>query len=457
MGMHDDKTSSAAPDDDGVSIARDADVEAGPAAGDGESGPEGSKKRRRRRKKPPASAPSPPEALAVLAGRVVAELDALVAALAEEQGFKPRARSGAVDNEADALVVTLSSSLLRRDSDGGERETALLATLRERVREGIRGTTAFHQGHVYCFYSDEPESPYSQPPNGTDVFAGYSANGKPAWVSFTNLCIARREDRVDRLYSDSPDVIAFVQSAEELTDGLLPGFGRGSLAWRLHGQVVCGLVPRNLDVKSRTAERIALTLQVVETRQRTTGHRLILNMIGLTPVQVSEIAAESTEGSAAEAFRRLVRVTRERIDNLGRRSAIATRRGQAFDLTAHINQLLVRLRGDVLRVFKSRDYRTRHAEIRHESKERPTALAITDTLQASEGRLLRDEHKDTIVVLGPKTRVHVFSPVGRHVTSLDMPPQDVARRVDGGRWKILPRHAADLFKLMLRTQLDGPT
>lgn len=213
-------------------------------------------------------------------------------------------------------------------------------------------------------------------------------------------------------------------------------------------------MPRDLNVRSRVSERIALTLQIIEVRQQTTGNRLILNMIGMTPFEVAEIAAASDPTSSAEAFRRLIRATRERVENLGRRAAIATRRGESFDIKTHVEAMLTRLRSDVLRVFKSRDHRTRHAEERHQSGERPTALAITDALQTTDARLYRDDQKDTIVVLGPKNRVHVFSRIGRHITSLELQPHDVARRVDLGRWKSLERHAADIFRHMLKGQLE---
>ena len=116
--------------------------------------------------------------------------------------------------------------------------------------------------------------------------------------------------------------------------------------------------------------------------------------------------------------------------------------------------LLNRLRGDVLRVLKNRDHRTRHAEERHQSGERPTSLALADALAAGEGRFFRDEHKNTIVVLGPKHRVHVFSTAGRHVTSLELQPAEVERRLELKRWRFLERVGSDLFKDTLRRALS---
>lgn len=164
------------------------------------------RKRRRRRRKPPASDPTAPavantatptatdtrsaptarpvspEPASVdrLARDVVTALDRLVGALAEDQGFKAALPTKGAPQTTDDLVVSLATGIFgRTPSDIRESAQHLLAQMRERVTEAIRGATAFHQGHVYCFFTDQPESPYSAPPHAVDVFAGYAPNGKP--------------------------------------------------------------------------------------------------------------------------------------------------------------------------------------------------------------------------------------------------------------------------------------
>lgn len=372
---------------------------------------------------------------------MILELDRLAAALVRElDGGRP----------PDAEVVVPVTLALGGERRLEERARELVAALRERIGETVRGASAFHEGHVYCFYTDAPESPYSRPPRPSDVFAGYAANGRPEWIGFSNLCLRKQEPRVDRLYAESPEIIAIVQMQDELLDGLMPGFGHGSHAYRLLGQVAFGLVPVTLDPRARMVERVALTLQLVATTEGTSAERLRLNVIGLSPDAIAEAAAASDATSSAEAFRLLVRATRERVDALGRRRALASRRGEALDVGEQVRALLTRLRADLMRVFKQRDYRTRHAEERHQSQERPTALAITDALGAGDGSFFRDERKDTVVVAGPKHRVHVFSRDGRLVTSLEVLPGELARRVDRGRWLPLERLASELFKDSLR-------
>jgi hypothetical protein len=381
---------------------------------------------------------------------VIAALDRAVAVLLAELGRPPAWALGDVEAVLPLPVV------LKRDLAEGpsrRRAEALLGRLRERLDAATRGVTAFREGHVYCFHTNQPESPYSSPQNKVDVFSGYSANGRPEWVSFPNLCITRKEPRVDRLYGDPPEVLAMVIGPDALGEGLLPAFGKDSLAYRLLGQVVLGLVPEDLDLRSR-AERVALTLQVVETSQLGLQHRLRLNVIGLPREAIAEAAASQDATSPAEAFRKVLRMTRGRIDGLGRQAALAHKRGEAFDLGPHVTALLTRLRADLLRVFKTRDYRTQHAQDRHDSRERPTAQAISDALAATEGRFLRDERKDTIIVLGPKNRVHVFSSACKHVTSLELQPTEVERRLELRRWHFLERVGSELFKARLRSALD---
>lgn len=374
----------------------------------------------------------------------------VVLAALEQLVDRVQAELGEVARELDGTELELPIHLVI----GGTRDPAraaglvrdLLSGVRARVDETARGAHAFREGFVYAFHPTQEEAPYAGPPGAADVFAGYSPSGKPEWIGFQNLCLAMKEERVDRLYAEPPEIVALVQGPAELTGGLLPGFGRESLVYKLWGQVVVGLVPRNLQPKARGVERVALTLQVVGTREGSGGERLRLNVLGLTQDAISEAAASSDPSSPAEAFRRLLRATRGRIDAIGRRLARARGEARERELGVQVGALLVRLRADVLRVFKVRDYRTQHAEARHSEGDRPTASALTDLIGAGDGHFFRDDHKNTVIAVGPRGRVHVFSPEGKHVTSLEMQPGEVERRVDRGRWRPLERAAQEAFK-----------
>ncbi|MFT7583342.1 MAG: hypothetical protein ACI9MR_005029 [Myxococcota bacterium] len=347
------------------------------------------------------------------------------------------------------LALMLNIGLNARGKRAIEvRADALVQDMRERLDEVLRGATAFHEGHVYCFHTDSPESPYSHPTNVVDVFRGYSANGKPEWHSFPNVCLARREPRVDRLYGERPEVISFVQMAEELSGELLPSFGRDSLAYSVVGQVVCGLIPRDLDPKGR-AERIALTLQIVETTQGTDSHRLRLNVLGLPPSAIAQAAADQDPRSPAEAFRKLLRSARGRVDALARRVQNAAVNTAPLDVTAEARPLLARLSTDIGRVFRGRE-RTKHAEMRHQSGERPTSEARRDAVDAPDKAFYRDTERDTVVVVGPRGRAHVFTYAGKHVTSLALDPGELERKDGLGRWTPLTSSAREAVRKTLR-------
>ncbi|MCB9734711.1 MAG: hypothetical protein H6745_19170 [Deltaproteobacteria bacterium] len=403
--------------------------------------PAAKKKRRRRPKRRPTdAAPARPDAPASAddhARRALGALRDLARAVAAEAGETGRLP---IETLQLALDVPLDGQPL------GDAAQGLVASLRDRLGDAIRGASAFREGHVYDFFTDSAESSYSRPPGPTHVFAGFAANGKPMWETFPNVCLARKEPRVDRLWAEPPEVIAIVQRGDELSTELLPEFGRGSLAYAVLGQVALGLLPRNLDPQRPDGDRVALTLQIVETTQGTERHRLRFNALGLMPIDIAFAAADADARSPAEAFRQILRAARQRVDALGKRVAQAGRRGEKLDRDELVRQILSRLRADVNRVWKVRSYRTQHAASRHQSGERPTGVALADARSAGDGRLLRDTHRETIIVLGPKSRAHVFTAAGRHVTSLQLAPGEAERKTDKGRWRPLDRAIADDFR-----------
>src|SRR5262249_31752316 len=64
--------------------------------------------------------------------------------------------------------------------------------------------------------------------------------------------------------------------------------------------------------------------------------------------------------------------------------------------------------------------RTQHGLERAEEGQRPTSRAYPDAGEASDDAILWDLDQNTVVVLGGKGRVHVFTPQGKHVTSVMM-------------------------------------
>ncbi len=391
-------------------------------------------KRSRRRRRAPIS-------VEARAKRALEELRELARGLALRQGVVPD------EVEVESIVLPLRAALAAPVTD--EDVAGLLASLEPRVADAIKASSAFRAGRMFCFLCDSSECSHAAPGDTRDTFCGYRPTGKPEWQSFTNLCIQRQDERVDQLFGDRPAIIAVVQSAEELKQGLLPGFGQGSTVFNVLGQVVIGLLPRNLDPGRPVDERVALTLQIVETRTGTSGRRLRLNLIGLPEAEIVATATSAGSRGPAESFRRTLRTTRDRVRSEARRVRDAEERGETPDIESRMGPLLARIRGDVERCFRPVHRRTRHAQERHEGGERPTSRAYADARTSPDERFLEDVERETIIVLGPRNRAHVFSPAGRHVTSLQLRPGEVDRKVDRRRWRPMTRADVHTFREQL--------
>jgi hypothetical protein len=111
--------------------------------------------------------------------------------------------------------------------------------------------------------------------------------------------------------------------------------------------------------------------------------------------------------------------------------------------------MLGRLRSEIERIFRAPSHRTQHAQERHVRGERPTSSAIRDARDAPDERVLRDVRRDTMVVLGPKGRAHLFADDGRHVTSLQLRPGELDRKSSRARWRPVTHEEAQRFRQTL--------
>ena len=374
----------------------------------------------------------------VRATRVLRELRSLARAIAQREGLTP-------EMELEALDVVVQTSVgSTRERIAESAAERLIADLERRISEAARSASALRPGHVYCFLCLSSDCVHSKPPGGTDTFSGYNANGKPAWQSFTNLCLATGDPRVDRLFGDHSDVIALTTTGRELGAEQLAGFGRDSRVYAVAGQVSVGLI-------SIAGERTALTIQVVRS-VAAAKQQLQMNLIGASMDDIVEAAAKDSDRGPAEALRRTVVATRERIAGAARRMRDAQARGAPLNIEEVVDPLLSQARGDLERVFRPVKRRTQHAQERHEGGGRPTSHAMADAAAAPDERILKDAERHTLVVLGPRNRTHVFTPDGRHVTSLQLRPGELDRKVERGRWRPISGPAIQRFRDALETQ-----
>ena len=94
--------------------------------------------------------------------------------------------------------------------------------------------------------------------------------------------------------------------------------------------------------------------------------------------------------------------------------------------------------------------RTQHGLERSETGQRPTSKAYPDAGEASDSAILWDVDQSTVCVLGPKGRVHVFTPQARHVTSVVMQGAAIERRRNQGRWRLAEPEERGEFRIQLK-------
>lgn len=403
----------------------------------------------RRRRPPRKKGASPPPAAAPPSGSTPAR-----------QGAPSlQARAARVHRDLQALARELADRLdvplggsdpvreidlhLRLSLDGapardGVAAAHILDAVADRLRDLQDTGDTVVTGRVHCFQCRRDDCVHASPPDPRSVFLAYTATGKPAWCEFTEACLAWGEPRVDLLYEEPPTVIAVQRSGHDLSGELIAGFGRDERSYRLLGQVACGYLP---FTGPQGRDRGALTLQVVGARRGRGPVRLHLNAVGL------HAGLEAGRGRPAwwdqRALTDCIRDAREQLQALSLRLR-GLDGGVRREIEGGVDAALGRLRGALERRYRPQQHRTLHARERRSEGDRPTHAAVADAERAADERLLYEPDRDTVIVLGPKGRVHVFAGDGRHVTSLHHQRDAIERRLDRKQW--VPCEAARMAR-----------
>jgi hypothetical protein len=252
---------------------------------------------------------------------------------------------------------------------------------------------------------------------------------------------------VDSLYTTSQtDLVAAYMDAEALKQRQLNVFGRQSKTYDILGQVVFGFMRvRSSGEKTNEPERVAFTLQAVESRKLDGTPRLELNV--LARLSDGSPALHAFKGAYQMRVSDVIGSARHRISSLRPPSKPSPRRraGTSIpDTPTLVASTLQGLARKLEKVGRQRGRRTAHAE-GHRVKNRPTSKAWEDAFKAPYDSVLWDKHEKTFVVIGPRNRVHVFSPEGRHVTSLGMASEAVRSRKRRKRWLPLTQDQRERF------------
>ena len=319
--------------------------------------------------------------------------------------------------------------------------------IRNAVLEMAAKSEVFRSGRVFCYRCDSSECVHSAPPTPSCVFGGYSATGIPEWPDFAQVLIDMRHPKIETLFeSEGNTPVAVEMDAEALKCRQLNIFGRHSKDYDILGQVVVGFIRLSSSKADHSdPERVALTLQVVESRGPDGSPRLDLNVIGR--LRDGSIAIDALTGPRYTRIHNIIKQARRRIAN-GFVSIRNRKTPSKAEIPSTPEDLARRVLKEIARGFdrfgRQKERRTVHAEQRREDN-RPTSNALEDAVRTSDANLFWDTHKRTVVVIGHRNRVHIFTTEGRHVTSLLLEAEAVQSRLRRKRWIELPEIQMDRF------------
>lgn len=316
---------------------------------------------------------------------------------------------------------------------------SLAAQISEAVREAAAREGVFRPGRAYCYRCESSDCPHGVPPAPQKVFSGYSSTGQPRWTDFSQLLIEKRHGDAGAVFDPGRRGLSSIfLPGHELRSGQLAVFGGTSKTYDIHGQVALGFL-RTTTPAGEPVERAALTVQAVEVRGDGGRPRVVLNVLGRLPD-----GTETVESLEDWRHERLVRALSSARRNLVRLTP-SIFRGRGPGVGEKTAGILKRMARSLQRTARQGTRRTDHAEERQRQK-RPTAKAVEDAVAAADERLLRDDREGTVVVMGPRGRIHVFSPDGRHVTSLNMRREEIDGRIRRRRWQPLKPPLAEDFR-----------
>ncbi|HEX5051788.1 MAG TPA: hypothetical protein VFZ65_08460 [Planctomycetota bacterium] len=327
---------------------------------------------------------------------------------------------------------------LRVPLDGGNdlRHAAGTAVeqILQRVREVREHEKALRPGAVYSYFADSSHADGCRPTEPRHVFDGYSSTGKPVFADFVTMAIERKDPNIDRLLAGEDIVLTRVTMGRVLRTQQLAEFGGNSPVFKILGQVDAGLF-RVLSA----AGKCAFSFQLLRGTTLEGRVRLRLHPVGaVDPMDLADPALMQI----LSRFQRQLDVEAMRLQGQSQQGEI--------DEEAFVLPLLTELAQRLQSRTRHAGRRTQHGLERSETGQRPTSRAYPDAGEASDDSILWDLDQNTVVVLGPKGRVHVFTPHGKHVTSVMMQGAAIERRRHMGRWRLAEPEERGEFRIHIK-------
>lgn len=327
---------------------------------------------------------------------------------------------------------------LRVPLDGGNdvrhaAGTAVEQILR-RVREVREHERALRPGAVFSYFAGSSHAEGCRPTEPRQVFDGYSSTGKPVFSDFVTMSIERKDPNIDRLLAGEEIVLTRVTMGRVLRTQQLAEFGGNSPVFKILGQVDAGLF-RVLGA----AGKCAFSFQLL--RGTTLEGRVRLRLHPVSAVDPMDLADP--------ALMQILSRFQRKLDTEAMRLQGQSQQGEV-DEEAFVLPLLNELARQLQSRTRSAGRRTQHGLERTEEGQRPTSRAYPDAGEASDDAILWDLDQNTIVVLGGKGRVHVFTPQGKHVTSVMMQGSAIERRRHMGRWRLAEPEERGEFRIQIK-------
>lgn len=327
---------------------------------------------------------------------------------------------------------------LRVPLDGGNdvRHAAGTAVeqILKRVREVREHEQALRPGAVYSYFSDSSHDEGCRPIEPRHVFDGYSSTGKPNFTDFVTLAIERKDPNIERMLSGEDIVLTHVSMGRVLRTQQLAEFGSNSPIFKILGQVDAGLFRVLGD-----AGRCAFSFQLLRGATLEGRVRLRLHPVGaVDPMDLADPALMQI----LSRFQRKLDTEALRLEG--------KLKGGDVDEEEFVLPLLQDFAKQLQSRTRNTGRRTQHGIERSEEGQRPTSKAYPDAGEASDDAILWDIDQSTIVVLGGKGRVHVFSPQAKHVTSVVMQRPAVERRRQQGRWRLAEPEERGEFRIHVK-------
>lgn len=321
------------------------------------------------------------------------------------------------------------------DRDGNKAAAAAAEQIVARVREVREHDRALVPGAVYCYFTESADAQSSRPSEPRQVFDGYTSTGRPSFSDFVTMAIERKDADIDALLAGEDVIITHVSMGRILRTAQLAEFGKGSPVYRILGQVDAGLFPLMGSNK-----KAAFSFQLLRGTTLEGKPRLRVHPVGAADV------LDLADPHVATLLMRFQRKLDEESLRLAGKQASGEEVDEEEFVLPQLQELAKQLRGRARRQGR----RTQHADERSAEGQRPTAKAWEDAERALDDQLVMDDREGTVVVLGPRGRVHVFTPDARHVTSLMMQGGSIAKRRQEHRWRAAEPSERGEFRIRLR-------